>query len=606
MHSKLIQTENRDFSPSKLKMIWFFLKPYKLHVVALFILALVIGVLEATCVATIYPIISFGLNIESEQDNIFLSLMGKITAILPIKDAFIFFCVLLILLSVLLFIVKLFNTYFTLRTASDIAIKNKESIFEKKMMTDYQYLLDQKQGRSIYTTIAAPDSLIQLLTTIAKLTSEVASILFILIFLFSLSWEATTLVMLAGVGYYFVTHYIGIKVSYPTAVGRLESSTKEYEVLNEVLNGIKQIKVFLTQSEWAKNFKSAVRQYYYHYRKGNLWNEIPPLCIWLLAFSSIGMVGVILKIQNPSGFTLALPLFGTFAFAVLRLIPPISNFGRLKMHIVSALPNSEIVYSALTKDFNKIKDGERKLRSFTSNIRLDSISFVHKGRSKTIEDVSITFEKGKTTAIVGASGSGKTTIVDLLVRLFDPDTGEIKIDGMNLKEYELSSWLSKIGFVSQDTFIFHNTIKNNIVFGSDRYSEEEIIGAAKSAIAHDFILEFPQGYDTIVGERGMKLSGGQKQRIAIARAMIRKPEILILDEATSALDNVSEVLVQEAIEKVSADRTVIVVAHRLSTIINADKIVVLEDGHVKEEGTHEELMNRRGVYWNLYKTQESL
>ena len=606
MHSKLIQTENKDFSPSKLKIIRFFLKPYKLHVVALFILALVIGVLEATCVAAIYPIISLGLNIESGQDNIFLSLMGKMAAILPIKDAFISFCILLILLAVLIVIVKLFNTYFTLRTASAITIKNKESIFEKQIMADYQYLLDQKQGRLIYAAIVAPDSLMQLMTSTAKVLSETALILFILLFLVSLSWEATILVMLAGVGYYFVTQYIGIKVSYPTAVGRMESNTKEHEVLNEVLNGIKQIKVFLTQSEWAKNFKSAVHQYYYHYRKGNLWNEIPSLGVWLLAFSSIGIMGLILKIQNPSGFTPLLPFFGTFVFALLRLIPPISNFGRLKMQLMSTLPNSEMVYSALTKDFDKIKDGERKLRSFTSNIRLDSISFVHKGRSKTIEDVSITFEKGKTTAIVGASGSGKTTIVDLLVRLFDPDTGEIKIDGMNLKEYELSSWLSKIGFVSQDTFIFHDTIKNNIVFGADRYSEEEIIGAAKSAIAHDFILEFPQGYDTLVGERGMKLSGGQKQRIAIARAMIRKPEILILDEATSALDNVSEVLVQEAIEKVSVDRTVIVVAHRLSTVINADKIVVLADGHVKEEGTHEELMNRRGVYWNLYKTQESL
>lgn len=605
MYSTLIQMKNKDFSQSKLEIMWFFLKPYKLRVVALFILASVIGVLETTSVAAIYPIISLGLNIESGQDNILLSLMGKIAAILPIKDTFISFCILLILITVLIFIVKLFNTYFTLHTTSAIAIKNKVNIFQKQLGADYQYLLEQKQGRLMYATVVAPDSLMQLMTSVAKLLSEITSILFILIFLFSISWKVAILVTLVGAGYYFITQYIGTKVSYPTAVGRAESSTKEHVVLNEVLNGIKQIKVFSIQSEWVQNFKSVVRQYYYYYRKSNIWNEIPLLSVYLLVFSSIALIGLILRIQNPGGFTPLLPLFGTFAFALLRSIPPISNFGRLRMQFMSSLPNSEIVYSALNKDFDKIKDGEKKLSSFTSNIRLDSISFAHKGRSKTIENVSITFEKGKTTAIVGASGTGKTTIVDLLVRLFDPDKGEVKIDGINLKEYELSSWLSKIGFVSQDTFIFHDTIKNNIVFSSDIYSEEEIIEAAKSANAHDFILEFPQGYNTIVGERGMKLSGGQKQRIAIARAMIRKPEILILDEATSALDNISEVSVQEAIERVSADRTVIVVAHRLTTVINADKIVVLEDGHAKEEGTHEELMNGRGVYWNLYKIQES-
>ncbi|GAJ24472.1 unnamed protein product, partial [marine sediment metagenome] len=160
-------------------------------------------------------------------------------------------------------------------------------------------------------------------------------------------------------------------------------------------------------------------------------------------------------------------------------------------------------------------------------------------------------------------------------------------------------------FVSQDTFVFHDTVKNNITFGSDGYLDEEVIRAAKSADAHDFILEFPLGYDTIVGERGMKLSGGQKQKIAIARAIIKKPDILLLDEATSALDEISQAWVQRAIDKISRERTVIVIAHRLSTIINADKIIVIENGRVMEEGTHRELMEKKGAYWSLYKSQEN-
>jgi len=320
----------------------------------------------------------------------------------------------------------------------------------------------------------------------------------------------------------------------------------------------------------------------------------------------MGIMALVLRIQNPAGFIQLIPVFGTFGIALLRLLPLMSNSGTLMMQIMSSLPNCELVYSTLTGEYSYIQDGKRELTAFQSNISLENVSFSHKGRSKTLEDISITFEKGKTTAIVGPSGAGKTTIVDLLLRLFDPDKGEVKIDGVNLKEYKLSSWLNRIGFVSQDTFIFHDSAKNNITFGSDGYPDEEVIKAAKGANAHNFILEFPEGYDTIVGDRGMRLSGGQRQRIAIARAMVRKPEILILDEATSALDNVSETLVQEAINRVSKERTVIIVAHRLSTIINADKVVVLENGRVMEEGTHEELMKRREVYWNLYKSQKDV
>ena len=602
----MAQTENKkDFSQSRLKTIWFFLGPYKLHVIALFILASIIGVLETSCIAAIYPLVSLGLNMESGPDNILLSAISKMAALLPIEDAFISFCVLFLLLTIIIFIVRIINTYAVVHTASHIALKTKERIFEKQMRADYQYFLDHKQGGLIYAATTAPTRLMELVNSVARLVSQTLLMLFIFTLLYSISWRGTVAVLLVGIGYYLITQYIGTKISYTTGARAAEASKKEHVILNEVYNGIKQIKVFLTQSDWVKGHKSAVREYFYHYRKGMVWNEFPTHLVTLFAFSSIGVMGLILRIQTPGGFTLLLPLFGTFAFALLRLLPPISDFGRLRMGIMNLLPDAEIVYSILNERLDNIKEGEKELRSFTSSIQLDNVYFSHKGRSETVKDVSITFEKAKTTAIVGPSGGGKTTIVDLLLRLFDPDRGEIKIDGVNLKEYRLSSWLSKVGFVGQDTFTLHDSVRNNITFGPHRYTDEEIIQAAKSANADDFILEFPQGYDTIVGERGMKLSGGQKQRIAIARAIIRKPEILIFDEATSALDNIAEAAVQEAIGKISKERTVIVIAHRLSTIVNADKIVVLEDGQVKEEGTHSELMKRGGAYYNLYKAEES-
>jgi len=213
--------------------------------------------------------------------------------------------------------------------------------------------------------------------------------------------------------------------------------------------------------------------------------------------------------------------------------------------------------------------------------------------------VNLTIEKGKVTAIVGSSGAGKTTLINLILGFYETSGGRVTIDGLPLQEYKLETWLSKIGFVSQDPFIYHSTVANNILFGRNGHSMDSVLRAARIANAHGFITELPQGYDTIVGDRGMKLSGGQQQRIAIARAILDDPELLMLDEATSSLDSVSERVVQEAIDNVAKDRTVLIIAHRLSTIRYADKIIVLDKGQVVEEGSHRELISIQGHYSRL-------
>ena len=272
------------------------------------------------------------------------------------------------------------------------------------------------------------------------------------------------------------------------------------------------------------------------------------------------------------------------------------------MQIMGTLPDCEAVYSIRTDKITHIKDGEKELGLIKSGIEFNNVTFAYKGREKIMDGVSLTFEKGRTTAIVGSSGSGKTTLVNLVLRLYDVSDGRIEIDGVDIRQYRLASWLEKIGFVSQETIIFNDTVRNNITFGST-YSDEEISKVCQYANADGFISELPNGYETLVGDKGMRLSGGQKQRIAVARAMIRNPEILIFDEATNALDNISEAAVQRAIDEIARDHTVIIIAHRLSTIANADKIIVLGNGHVLEEGTHKELMARGGAYYELYRSQ---
>ena len=243
------------------------------------------------------------------------------------------------------------------------------------------------------------------------------------------------------------------------------------------------------------------------------------------------------------------------------------------------------------------------LEEFKDKIEFKNISFSYDSSREVLHEVSFTVRKGETVALVGPSGGGKSTLSELIPRFYDPAVGEILIDGTPLSDYTQESLREKMGIVSQDTILFNDSIRANIAMGREDITDEQIIAAAKVANAHDFIMQTEAGYDTNVGDRGMKLSGGQRQRLSIARAVLRNPEILILDEATSALDTESEKLVQEALTTLLEGRTSVVIAHRLSTIHNADRIIVIDAGRIAEQGTHAELMERNGIYAKLIEMQ---
>jgi ATP-binding cassette subfamily B protein len=237
-------------------------------------------------------------------------------------------------------------------------------------------------------------------------------------------------------------------------------------------------------------------------------------------------------------------------------------------------------------------------------VEYDDVTFGYDtDETPVVEDVSFTVEGGDTLALVGPTGAGKSTLLKLLLRLYDVDEGAVEIDGQDLRDVSVSSLRRAMGYVSQDTFLFHGTVKENIAYGTFDASDEEIVSAAKAAEAHGFIENLPDGYDTMVGERGVKLSGGQRQRVAIARAVLRDPAILVLDEATSDVDTETEMLIQRSLDRLTEDRTTFAIAHRLSTIKDADGIVVVEDGRVVERGTHEELLADEGLYAHLWGVQ---
>jgi ABC-type multidrug transport system fused ATPase/permease subunit len=252
----------------------------------------------------------------------------------------------------------------------------------------------------------------------------------------------------------------------------------------------------------------------------------------------------------------------------------------------------------------RMKNGDLQAPPLRRDLVFDRVGFAYKPGEKTVlDDVSLRVERGKMTAIVGPSGAGKSTLINMAARLYDPQQGSVRVDGVDLRDLDIGSWRKQLAVVSQDTFIFNDTAANNIGFGRGNASMDRIRSAAEFAAAAEFIEGLPQGYDTMLGDRGVRLSGGQQQRIAIARAVFADPELLIFDEATSNLDTFTERAIQDAMERISRSRTVLVVAHRLSTIRKADKVVVLEDGRVVEEGRHRELLARRGRYWEMVEHQ---
>jgi ABC-type multidrug transport system fused ATPase/permease subunit len=306
--------------------------------------------------------------------------------------------------------------------------------------------------------------------------------------------------------------------------------------------------------------------------------------------------------DEPTAWVASLLLF---LFLLFRLMGPVNRVNLARSYVVSNM-NAFNMLNAFYRETDERRqpNGTRIAAPLRQGIALDGVTFAYKAREATVIDrLSIEIERGKTVAIVGPSGAGKTTLIGLVTRLYDPQEGRILVDGVDLREFEVRSWRKRLAVVTQDTFIFNDTVARNIAFGRENVPMERIEAAAKLAAASDFIEQLPQKYDTSLGDRGVRLSGGQQQRIAIARAILADPDLLIFDEATSHLDIFTEREIQAAMGRLSENRTLMVVAHRLSTIRNADTVLVMDKGQLVEQGTHRELLARHGIYWQMVMHQ---
>ncbi|MDR0368188.1 MAG: ABC transporter ATP-binding protein/permease [Bacteroidales bacterium] len=372
----------------------------------------------------------------------------------------------------------------------------------------------------------------------------------------------------------------------------------------ETVSGLGIIKAFSSQEYFSQKFQQTNSWYSKYAKKMIRYLELSaPVSeiLTIVSLLAIVFIGGMMLIGNPTMDASNLILF-VLVFA--RLIPPVQTIIKGYGYVQKGLVSARRIFDILDSD-EKIVERPNAIpvKKLNNYIELKNVDFAY-DNEQILSNINLKIKKGETVAIVGQSGGGKSTIVNLLLRFYDVNKGEINIDGHNIQDYVISDVRTLFGIVIQDVMLFNDTIYNNICFGVKEVAPQQVTEAAKHANAHDFIMDMPEGYDTVIGDRGMKLSGGQRQRISIARAILQDPPVLLFDEATSSLDSQSEQIVQEAITRLMQNRTSIVIAHRLSTIQNADRIIVLKDGKIVEEGFHKDLMNLKGEYYKLVSLQQ--
>jgi len=403
---------------------------------------------------------------------------------------------------------------------------------------------------------------------------------------------------------------IGRRVRHTTRRGQ-DKLADIQNILHETITGNRIVKAFSMERWEIARFRKAAQRLF----RANL-RSVAAMAISSPLMDIFGAIAIALLLLlgreqiNRHVFTSG--TFLTFIVAVFKLYDPVRKFALFNNNFQQALGASSEIFKFMdTEDDVKEKPGAQPLPPFSRSIRFEKVSFSYESRGgpegeggrEILRDVDLEVHAGEVLAVVGSSGAGKSTLVHLIPRFFDVTAGRLTIDGRDVRDTTLASLRAQIGVVAQDTVLFNDTVRNNIAYGQPGVPQKAVEDAARAALAHDFIMDLPNGYETVIGERGVRLSGGERQRIAIARALLKNAPILILDEATSALDSESEALVQSALQNLMTGRTVVVIAHRLSTVRRADRIVVLENGTAADIGPHEELMKKLGTYRRLYELQ---
>jgi subfamily B ATP-binding cassette protein MsbA len=512
------------------------------------------------------------------------------------------FCVIFFLLSIIKNVFGYFGTYLTIYLEQQILKAMRDELYGKIQMLPMAFFDRQKTGHLISRITNDVTNLRG--AVVGGLASMIRSGLMTIIavaIIFYTSWQLSMLTIVLVPLNIALIAIISRKLRKGSrrAQERMADMTA---VLQETISGVRVVKAFGMESFEQIKFGDFNRMYFSEYTKMRRIADLASPTsetIGILASVVILWYGGRLVVQqqlDPANLMM-------FIGAMLWVVNPIKALSKLNSLIQEGLVCAERVFEILDIRTEAEISGDETIDRLSEAIVFEDVKFSYDGITPVLAEVNLTIGKGEVVALVGASGAGKSTLADLVPRFYKPDSGRVMIDGRDIAMLTIPSLRSLMGIVTQETILFNDTVFNNIAYGLSDCPREDVVTAARAANAHEFIEAMLKGYDTVIGDRGIQLSGGQRQRLAIARALLKNPQILILDEATSSLDVESEALVQEAIDRLVRGRTTLVIAHRLSTIKNADRIVVLEDGRIKQIGTHEELIGEEGIYRKLYSLQ---
>jgi subfamily B ATP-binding cassette protein MsbA len=485
----------------------------------------------------------------------------------------------------------------------NLAYRLRQRLFEQLQALSLSYFAKTRSGALVHSITSEVGNLMQAVSVSFMIITQSFTLGVYAVSMFLLSWQLSIIsIMLFSL----------LSAGVATLLGQIREASfeqtkaaREYtSVALEFINGIRTVQAFAAQEFERRRFNDANLELLTAENKAiSAMTLVSPLREGAATTILVGMLILSFAILIPNGQMQSASLL-TFLFVLLKMMPVLRQLDGARVQISSfSGPLNNIKELLRTDDKTYIKNGKAQFIGLQRAIEFVAADFGYDPGELVLHNISLTIKQGQMTALVGASGAGKSTLVDLIPRFYDSTQGQILIDGVDLREFEINSLRRKLAVVSQDTFIFNTSVRNNIAYAIDDVDEQAIWEAARLANALEFIQQLPDGFDTQLGDRGIRLSGGQRQRIAIARALLRDPEILILDEATSALDSGSERLIQESLEKLSVGRTVIAIAHRLSTIVRADKVVVLEQGRIVEQGSYQELLQQRGKLWKYHQMQ---
>ena len=531
-----------------------------------------------------------------------------IDRVLPNADYILFWvlCGSMIIIYLVRCLLRYISSYLVAYTGIRLIVDLRQKVFRHLQSLSLRFYEEYRTGKLISNVISDVALLNMLMHVMTQFGEQLFQLFLIIMLLMFINWKMALIVLLSLPIHYLNFHYFR-KVIRKDSMVIQEKLSEISANLSETLTGVKVVKSFAREHAECLSFFQNMRpivdmQMRVTVDNVGLWT----ICDMLSLFTYLATIGSGIMFVQTGSVTIG--EFVAFYSYVGMMLGPISTLSGMSVTFAQGMVGASRIVKLLNT-IPEIKECENPLHpsNLTGHIEFKHVSFYYtKEKPPVINDFSLTVTPGQKVALVGPSGSGKSTLSNLLLRFYDVNSGVIKVDNMDIRRLSLDSYRSNIGVVLQEPFLFSGTVRDNISYAKPEATVEEIEEAARMANVEEFISQLPDGYDTIIGENGASLSGGQKQRLAIARAILKNPSILILDEATSALDTVSEYLVQEALDRLMEGKTTIIIAHRLSTVRNADTIVVLDSGKIVQQGTHDELMDQPGIYRDLYQTQRKM